>query len=246
MLSSFALKIIAVISMLIDHIGAVFFPEATVLRLIGRLAFPIYCFLIAEGYTHTKNAPRYLLRLGAFALISEIPFNLAFGGKLFVLGGCNVFITLFLGLLAIMLFDTVRRWEGVPCLASFVLALVPAALLCRAADTLHSDYGKYGVMLIFIFFLFRENRTAAMLIFALCTILKYGLTSIGSPDALRLFDCAGSTWYLTLDKTQLYCLLAAIPLSLYSGKNGYRGGKWFFYIFYPAHLTVIGLLAMCF
>ncbi len=246
MLSSFALKIIAVISMLIDHIGAVFFPQATILRLIGRLAFPIYCFLIAEGYAYTKNAPRYLMRLGLFALISEVPFNLAFSGKLFYLGGCNVFITLFLGLLATMLFDTIRKWDGIPTFAVFILALVPVALLCRAADTVHSDYGKYGVLLIFIFWLFRENRTAAILMFALCTILKYSLTSIANPDALRLFECIGNTWYLSFAKVQLYCLLAAIPLSLYSGKSGYKGFKWFFYVFYPAHLTVLGLLALCF
>ncbi len=246
MLSTFALKIIAVISMLIDHIGAVFFPQAILLRIIGRLAFPIYCFLIAEGYTHTKSAPGYLMRLGAFALISEIPFNFAFNGRIFYFGGCNVFITLFLGLLGIILFDMILKWDSIPRLASFVLALVPVALLCRTADTLHSDYGKYGVLLVFIFYLFRQNRTAALFMFALSTVLKYAVTANVYDGALKLFEANGTVWYLYFGMTQMFCLLAAIPIALYSGQSGYKGLKWFFYAFYPVHLLLLGLLALCF
>ena len=76
------LKLIACITMLIDHIGAVFFPSLILLRIIGRLSFPIYCFLLAEGAAHTKHAPRYALRLLLCALISELPYDLAFSGKL--------------------------------------------------------------------------------------------------------------------------------------------------------------------
>lgn len=244
MLSAFAVKMIAIVCMLIDHVGAVLLPEVVFLRYIGRLAFPIFCFSIAEGFSHTKSAPKYLMRLGIFAIISEIPFNLAFHGKLFYLSGCNVFVTLFMGLLAVMLFETVMKWEGLPRFVNILLALIPVAALCRTADTLGSDYGKYGVMLIFIFHIFRSNRTAALLVFALCTLLRYGITTTAYPDAVRLFEVNERTWYF-FEQTQIYCLLAALPLALYSGKKGYAGAKWLFYAFYPAHLLVIWLISLC-
>ncbi len=96
-MSSFQLKMIAVITMLIDHIGAVIFPDIIVLRIIGRLAFPLFAFLITEGYRHTSNFNRYLGRLFIFAIISQYPFWLAFGFD----AGLNIFSTLFLGLIAI-------------------------------------------------------------------------------------------------------------------------------------------------
>ncbi len=244
MLSTFVLKIIAIISMMTDHVGAVLFPDQVWMRYVGRLAFPIFCFLIAEGFAHTKNVPKYLMRLGMFALISEIPFNLAFKGKLFFYGGCNVFITLFLGLLALVIFDAINRMEGIPKPVLLLISLVPVAALCRTADSLGSDYGKYGVMLIFIFYIFRENRTAALLVFALSTLLKYGLTTTPYPQALMLFKAGGKTWFF-FEQTQLYCLLAAIPLALYSGECGSRRFKWLFYAFYPAHLMILWLISLC-
>ncbi len=243
MLSAFVLKIIAVISMAIDHTGAVLLPEIPTLRYIGRLAFPIYCFLIAEGYAHTKNAPKYLMRLGMFALISELPYNLAFSGELFNFSGCNVFVTLFFGLFALMLFDAVLSFDGLPVVASYLLALVPVAAIARVADTLGSDYGKYGVLLIFIFHLFRNNRTAAILVFALSTILKYNILLIPDADSIRLFTVGGYTWYF-VETTQFYCLLAAVFIALYNGERGFRGGKWLFYAFYPTHLLVLWLLSV--
>ncbi len=243
MLSTFVLKVIAVVSMAIDHTGAVLFPEVTLLRYIGRLAFPIYCFLISEGYVHTRNVPKYLMRLGLFALISELPFNLAFGGELFHFNSCNVFVTLFLGLFALILFDTVVKWEGIPQFASYLLALIPVAAIARTADTLGSDYGKYGVLLIFIFYIFRENRTSAILVFALSTVLKYDILSVSYGVGTMLFESGDRAWYF-VETTQLYCLLAAIPIGLYSGKRGYGGCKWLFYAFYPTHLIILWLLSV--
>lgn len=243
MLSAFILKVIAVISMAIDHTGAVLFPNITVLRYIGRIAFPIYCFLIAEGYAHTKSAPKYLMRLGLFALISEVPYNLAFGGEFFNFSGCNVFVTLFFGLLALMLFDTVLTWRDLPGFVSYLTALVPVAAIALAADTLGSDYGKYGVVLIFVFHIFRSNRTAAILVFALSTVLRYDVLLIPGADSVRLFTIGDYTWYF-VETTQFYCLLAAVFIALYSGKQGYCGRRWLFYAFYPAHLLVLWFLSV--
>ena len=97
-LTSFQLKWIAIFSMAVDHTGALLFPEAMWMRGIGRLAFPIFAFLLAEGYYHTHDVKRYLLRLWLFALISEIPYDLAFQGTLLESGSQNVFFTLGLSL----------------------------------------------------------------------------------------------------------------------------------------------------
>ena len=105
------LKLIAMISMVFDHVGDLFFPELLWPRAIGRLAMPIFAFCIAEGYAHTRDKRKYLLRMGIFALVSEIPFDLAFEGKI-GLGHQNIMLTFFLSILALMLYDAIRGSDG--------------------------------------------------------------------------------------------------------------------------------------
>ena len=101
-LSGFDLKIIAVITMIIDHAGAFLFPQAKILRIIGRISFPIFAFLICEGYEHTKDVKKYMLRLLLFAVISEPFFDLAMSGTIFSLNnGQNVIFTLLIGVVTI-------------------------------------------------------------------------------------------------------------------------------------------------
>ena len=127
-LSGSALKIIAIVTMLIDHIAATviirilkfggyndgLYQLYRVMRNIGRIAFPIFCFLLVEGFMHTRDREKYALRLGCFAAVSEIPFDLAFNGKVLEVGYQNVFFTLLLGLLTMMAYDAVMnqsRWS---------------------------------------------------------------------------------------------------------------------------------------
>ncbi len=164
-LNNFTLKMIAIITMLIDHIGYIFFPQTMAFRAIGRIAFPIFCFLIVEGFHHTRNHTNYLIRLCIFALISEIPFDLAFFGTLFDWGHQNVFITLALGLAAIFCLEEMntKRIYGIP----FVLLLVTSYLI-------QCDYGIGGVLLICIFYLTRETPWIRLILTTLTLYLFFG------------------------------------------------------------------------
>ncbi len=146
-ISAFGLKIIAIVTMLIDHTGAVFFPEEEWVRIIGRIAFPIFCFFIAEGAFYTSNIRKYEIRLLVFAMISEIPFDLAFFDTPIFLGHQNVFWTLLGGLIVL---DILKQGRQELTAISFVIV----ALLCQF---FHTDYGMVGVLFILMFYLLREK-----------------------------------------------------------------------------------------
>lgn len=154
------LKWIAVLSMLLDHIAAVILtgsPELSftfrntiiILRTVGRISFPIFCFLLVEGFLHTSDRVRYGRRLLAFALLSEIPFDLAFCSRFLEFSYQNVFFTLFAGYVSLCMME--RFWNR-----SCVKYLFPilAGMFCAA---FHTDYSFWGVLLIFVFYQFYHN-----------------------------------------------------------------------------------------
>lgn len=206
-INTFTLKMIAIVSMLIDHIGAVLLPQYVILRIFGRLAFPIFTYTLVEGFMHTHDVKKYMMRLGALALISEIPFDLVFFGKAVELGHQNVFFTLFLGIL--MLYLTLK----VPTNWQRIITVVAMLLL---ADYLHTDYGSMGLLLIFWFYQFRENKIVKYIGIAMINIL-----------------CMGGI--------QIYATLSLVPIALHNGEQG-RKCKAFFYGFYPAHLLILYLI----
>ncbi|RPA58673.1 hypothetical protein EF384_07215 [Aerococcus agrisoli] len=166
-ISGSTLKWIAMITMIIDHFAVgIFIPmmEAgqlstfdyssvytayTISRAIGRLAFPIFCFLLVEGFFYTSNVKKYAIRLGIFAIISEVPFNLVIDQTFWNLGYQNVFFTLLIGLVTIWSMSKVEN--------NF-LKLIPALLGIVLAELLHTDYGAFGVLLIAVLYQYRELR----------------------------------------------------------------------------------------
>ena len=162
-MTGFQLKLLAMLAMTADHIGAVFFPEIPLLRWIGRLAMPVLCFFIGEGLRHTRSPRRYLLRLTGFALLSELPFDLAFYGGI-EWGHQNVYFTLALGLLALWAIQS-RGMEG------WLLALTAAL----AAELLGCDYGMYGVLLILLLDRFHSARSEQLAAAALLNLAFFGL-----------------------------------------------------------------------
>jgi len=155
------LKIIAMISMVFDHVGDMFFPGVMWPRMIGRLAMPIFSFFIAEGFAHTRDKKKYLGRLGLFALISEIPFDLAFDGKL-GLEHQNIMLTFFLAASALMLFD--RIWGGnglegerIPVVKT-ALGVLAVAGIAALALLLRADYTVFAVVAVFLFYVLRQKH----------------------------------------------------------------------------------------
>lgn len=160
-IDNFTLKMFAVFCMLIDHVGYIFFPKVLVFRAIGRIAFPIFCFLIVEGFFHTRNHLNYLIRLSIFAVLSEIPFDLAFRQTLFDWQHQNVFITLVLGLISIFCLEEMntKRLYWLPLILTGCIAYIS-----------HCDYGIGGVILICMFYFTKETPWVR---FLLCGLILY-------------------------------------------------------------------------
>ena len=243
-LNGSTLKMIAVVTMLIDHIAAVLlvkllivngtweltgYSDSRVLNIltlehmnmvkmyqlmrdIGRIAFPIYCFLLVEGFMRTRNVKKYLGRMLLFAFISEIPFNLAFTGKIFYRDYQNVMFTLFWGLLAMYVSQIVELKADKWFVKWFITALIWLAA-AGGAEVMLTDYGAKGVGCICVLYLLRYVKGLQLLGGALAFIWEFP-----APVSFAF-------------------------IALYNGEKG-RSMKHFFYGFYPVHLLVLYLVSV--
>lgn len=242
--SGSTLKMIAVVTMLIDHFAAgvlgrylamngigsldinnmagidqwmnqnaALYSTYNIMRMIGRVAFPIYCFLLVEGFEHTRNRVKYAARLLLFAVISEVPFDLVFSGEILEFGYQNVFFTLFFGLLAMMGLRYIEEREDLQMMIKPLWNFVVIAACMFAAQFAQTDYAAIGVLCITVLYLFRKKK-------------KYQ----------TIAGCVAFLWELTAP-------LAFIPIWFYNGKRGWNI-KYFFYLFYPVHLLLLYLLCM--
>ncbi len=225
-MNGYTLKLIAIITMFIDHMAAILIPPDTtaylICRSIGRLAFPIFCFLLVEGFLHTHNVKKYLARLGVFALISEIPFDLAFSNKTIHNGFLlhqNIFFTLFIGLAVIYLMSIIdRKYVKYVFLSNIFDTLVVIAG-CYAATILATDYEFMGVLLVVAFYVFRTNKI----------LLTIAILLVNASFGLGL---------------QVLAALSMIFIWYYNGKRGPQGNKYIFYIFYPTHIFLLYLISL--
>lgn len=243
-MSATALKLLAVVCMLVDHAGVIFPLMEGVAgadslwyylpRYVGRLAFPIFVFFAAEGCRKTRSLPRYTLRLGIMAAVSQVPFSLAFH----TLGG-SMMLTLFLGVAAVLCTQRLQEKEFGPG-----VCLAPVLGACAAALLTGSDYGAAGVLLLFALYLCGENRRrqlrCLLMGLALIYLVYFPLISLLSQPILTSARLEALLQF-TLPQHVIYFLCAAasvLLLSAYSGARG-RGFKWFFYWFYPLHLLAL-------
>lgn len=225
-MSSFSLKWLALVTMIIDHIGAVFFPDMLWIRCIGRISFPIYAFLLTQGFIHTNSRKKYCLRLAGFALLSEIPYDLVFYQKIIEFDHQNILFELLCGFLVLSCLEKAVEKKK-------YIFYAPIPFLIFASAYLGLSYGIYGIALIIFYWLCRNNVSASAVSSALVTWTFNGIAKI------KLLVLGRSTTILSLNTTQLYAVSAAIPIFLYNGQKGKHSLKWLFYVIYPAHLLVI-------
>ncbi|WP_337490608.1 TraX family protein [Vescimonas sp.] len=219
-----ALKGIAAALMLTDHVGAILLPEVPVLRCVGRLAFPIFAFFIAEGYAHTRDFGRYFRRLAILAVVSEIPFNLE-NGAVFDLTRQNVLFTFCLALLTLRGLEALGRERGFGRWAGCGLVLAAGF---AAGELLRTDYGGWGVVTVALLQLCRDGKYAKLwLLLAMAAVNGLGMGSLTMP-------VFGGEMPI-----QIFAVAALPVIWLYNGQAGPKGLRRAFYVFYPAHLLVL-------
>ena len=234
--TSMSLHIMGMIFMLCDHLWGTIVPGNDWLTCIGRLTFPIFAFLIVEGYFHTRNLKKYVKRLLLFAVLSEIPFNLAMGSRVFYPIHQNV---LWSFLIAIGLIYWNEKAKASQKLWKRILVGVITVLLGYILGLLTMvDFYHAGILTVLVFYFFRQGKWWSYVGQFLC--LWYINVEILSGFAYQ-FQFGGNTFFIA---RQGLALLALIPIWLYKGNQGYHS-KWFqytCYVFYPLHLLILGII----
>ncbi len=242
-ISALTLKLIAMVTMLVDHSAVLFFHSNPYLRFAGRIAFPLYAFMAAEGWYHTRHHIRhtgkYVFTLLVLALISEPIYDISLYPGSGMWTHNNVIFTLLIALLGLTLYDhlPLPNWLRIPLIVLFAAIAAPT----------HTSYGTGGVLLVYGFAAYRilkeRNHRAAdavpavlLLMFAIWMFSKNIRTAITVSYLIRRFTYSG--W------RQFGVLLAAVPIAFYNGKEG-RMSSWFrtlYRHFYPLHLAVLYML----
>lgn len=233
-------KLLAMAFMLLDHLGASFYPEAAWMRCAGRLAFPMFAFGAAEGFSHTHSRIRYLLVMVLFAILSEVPYDLLWTFRPFSPELQNVLFTFSIALLAMILIERVLH-SSLPVVAKFLLIFLTAAAAVLAGKFSNVDYGGFGVLMVLLFY----------------------YTGFISPALIRILTqilfMFVINWYLlpsiyitiggTMIPAQGFALLSLPLIWLYSGQKWMTGKaasifKYVCYAFYPLHMLLIWIAVM--
>ena len=209
-LDNTSIKLIAISIMLFNHIGRVFFPGAEIFVKIGEIGFPLFAFCVSEGFYYTRNKQKYLRNLLIFALISEIFFDYAFTNEIIYWFHQNVLFTISSAVLFLIIYEKINNSKQSLISKTILISLI--LLLFLMVSTLSfTDHDTYGILLIFIFYVFRDKP-----------ILKYSISAI----------------ILYTAYAYGYSVLSIPIIMLYNGKRGFNL-KYFFYLFYPLHLLIL-------
>lgn len=236
-MTSFILKIIAMSTMFCDHFGYALFHHFSFFNYIGRIAFSIFAFQISQGFKYTKNLKNYCIRLLSFALISQIPFSLYIHKFLpNSSSGLNIFFTLLLGLLAIIIYNYFETQDSkefnykiLGISYKYTLGIMFVLFVAYLGELIHVDYGFLGIIVIFSFYLFRNNKLATAISYILICSCKYG------------FNILMYGFHIEYIYLMLATMLPIIFILLYNGKQGHKI-KYLLYLFYPLHLLALYLI----
>lgn len=206
--------------MLCDHIGAMFFPDIVLLRVVGRLSFPMFAYMLSEGYVRTRNKVNYTFRLLVFSILSQIPFMLALNCN-----ELNIGFTLLFGFVCMMIYEK----DG--SILKIILVLV-------ASELLNVDYGSYGVLFILCCHIHHQDMNRL----ALDSIAAIPLLFVAQ-TAHAMFG-GGHSFFTIVSGcvVQLFSVLSIPLISAYDGQKGKMYGRYWFYAFYPLHLLVLFII----
>jgi len=235
-ITSMALHIMAMVFMLCDHLWGTVVPGNDWLTCIGRLAFPIFAFLLVEGYYHTRDLKKYAIRLLIFALLSEIPFNLAIGGSLLYPIHQNVLWSLLISLALIHWNEKVKEKKKI--WMRFAVGIASVILGCIAGLVTFADYYHAGILTALVFYFFRQRKWWCLVGQLFC-LWYINMEMLGGQE--YVFRFLEKTWSFPW---QGFALLALIPIWLYRGKQGYHSKilQYTYYAFYPMHLLILGVI----
>ena len=219
-----ALKLLACLLMFVDHFAYAGYAGAyyTEFRIIGRLAFPIFCFLLSQGFLHTHSRKKYILRLAVGAVLAELPYNLLRTRHLFSIDHQSVMVTLLLAFIMAMLMEKIQE-------KPFRLLLLPVFFLI--AHFLNTDYGGGGILIVSIFLLTEKLPYKHLVQTGLLLLAQFFISS-------RKLDFFG-----IMVPIQLFAVFAMVPIALYSGRKVTKSPvlQWAFYLFYPVHMLILVL-----
>ena len=223
-MTSFTLKVLAAIFMLCDHINDAIFGQFSILNLIGRMAFPIFAYQLVQGYIHTKDKKKHLLKLLMFAIISEIPFDLIVS-TISTTKYLNVLFTFFLATLGMYLSEKINN--------NYLRTIIIIGISI-ISHIINVDYGAFGIILIYIFYYFETNKIKnkkmkmTIITFLLCNLkyLSFAFNNPTSETINKYFMCG------------IFASFAIIFINQYNYKEG-KKLKYFFYIFYPLHMIIL-------
>lgn len=228
--SNNVLKIIACITMLIDHMGVLLFPKITILRIIGRIAFPIFAFLLAEGCYYTRNKIRHLLVISGFAVVMQVVLFLATRMTDF-----SIFIHFSIAVLLCLVIDLIEKFikerkviVSIALILSFLISVIMLILIDKNTTYFFSNYGLYGIFVPVVLYIIRKyikhiHVFVSIMVICLSMVLMH---------------------FFTVWMYQLYGMIACVFILLYNGKKGKYNLKYLFYIFYPLHLVVLYAIAL--
>lgn len=228
--SNNVLKIIACITMLIDHMGVLLFPKITILRIIGRIAFPIFAFLLAEGCYYTRNKIRHLLVISGFAAVMQVVLFLATRMTDF-----SIFIHFSIAVLLCLVIDLIEKFikerkviVSIALVLSFLISVIMLILIDKNTTYFFSNYGLYGIFVPVVLYIIRKyikhvHLLVSIIVICLSMVLMH---------------------FFTVWMYQLYGMIACVFILLYNGKKGKYNLKYLFYIFYPLHLVILYAIAL--
>ena len=233
--TSFSLHIMAMLFMLCDHLWGTIVRGNDWLTCIGRLTFPIYAFMIVEGYFHTKNIKKYVCRLLLFAVLSEIPFNLAMGSSMFYPIHQNV---LWSFLIAIGLIHWNEKGKEKQIWKRILVGIASVCVGYLVGIITFVDYYHAGILMVLVFYFFKSKKWWCYLGQLVC--LWYINVEMLGGFSYEV-NILGQTHFIA---RQGFALLALIPIWLYRGKQGYHNKvlQYSYYAFYPLHLLILGIL----